>query len=307
MLLNPGRRVAVAEAHDPLCRRVAELLLRHDNVLVTTSSRWPTELVGLAARGARIFATDPDDRGSLEAAFSQANSLLLLSTAANGVWARRRQLEITLDAAARAGVGRVVYAAVADAFDTSPMTVARDCAVVEQVCEAAYLPLTILRVGWPVEWLFPQIALALRCGKWHCSASDTRLPFVAFEDVARTAASVLLADTVTEGNLAITGPRALTLQDVVITVNLVFGSDIEVYQVSEAALADHLEASYLTPLQVRQAKVMDVACRYGLASEPTDAIKSITGHAACGIEEVLLHHRLDILLSTKAMHPYSIT
>lgn len=307
MTLNTGRRVAVAGAHDPLCRRVAELLLRRDNVHVSASSRRPTELVDLAARGARIFAADPDDSGSLEVAFSDATCLLLLSTAADGVWARRRQLETALNAAVRAGVGHVVFAALADAFETSPMTVGRDCTVVARMCEAARLPLTIFRVGWPVEWLFPRIALALQCGEWLTSAPDTRLPLVAREDVARTAASALLANAVTERHLEITGPRTLTPQDIVNTVNLVFGASIEVYKVSEAALTDHLETSYLTTPQVRQAKAMDTAARYEFASEPTDAINLITGRAACGIEEVLLHHRLDILLSTKATHPYAVT
>lgn len=308
MALNPIRRVAIAGAQDPLCRRVAELLLRLDDVHVSASSRRPTEeLVDLAARGARIFAADPDDSGSLKAAFAEATGVLLLATAADGVWARRRRLEAAVNAVVSAGVEHVVFAAVADAFASSPMTVARDCTVVAQMCEAARLPLTVLRVGWPMEWLFPRIALALRCGEWLTSAPYTRLPLIARDDVARAAASVLAAGRVTEGNLELTGPRGLTTQDIVDTVNVVFGASIEVYRVSEAALADHLEASYLTQPQVRQAKAMDAACRYGLARAPTDVVNTITGRTACAIEGVLLHHRLDILLSTKATQPYSVT
>ena len=201
MALSSGHRIAVAGAHDPLCRRVAELLLRRDEVHVSASCRRPTELMELAAPGARIFAAGPDNSGSLEAAFAEATGLLLQSTAADGVWARRRQLEAALTAAVNAGVGNVVFAAVADAFNTFPITVARDCTVVAQVCEVARLALTVLRVGWPVESLFPRIALALQCGEWLTSAPDSRLSLVAREDVARTATSALVANTVTEGNL----------------------------------------------------------------------------------------------------------
>ena len=109
-LLSPC--LLVAGAHDPLGRRVVELLLRRDEAEVIATSRQPVHLVDLAARGARIRGADPDDAASLDAAFTGAHRLLLLPGAADGSWSRRRQLQAMIDAAARARMGEVVRKAV---------------------------------------------------------------------------------------------------------------------------------------------------------------------------------------------------
>lgn len=129
-LLSPC--LLVAGAHDPLGRRVVELLLRRDEAEVIATSRQPVHLVDLAARGARIRGADPDDAASLDAAFTGAHRLLLLPGAADGSWSRRRQLQAMIDAAARVGVRTVVYAAQIEVFDPSLMTVARECETVAQ-------------------------------------------------------------------------------------------------------------------------------------------------------------------------------
>ena len=136
-LLSPC--LLVAGAHDPLGRRVVELLLRRDEAEVIATSRQPVHLVDLAARGARIRGADPDDAASLDAAFTGAHRLLLLPGAADGSWSRRRQLQAMIDAAARVGVRTVVYAAQIEVFDPSLMTVARECETVAQACEARNL------------------------------------------------------------------------------------------------------------------------------------------------------------------------
>lgn len=55
-LLSPC--LLVASAHDPLGRRVVELLLRRDEAEVIATSRQPVHLVDLAARVARIRGAD---------------------------------------------------------------------------------------------------------------------------------------------------------------------------------------------------------------------------------------------------------
>ncbi|RCH30757.1 hypothetical protein CSC43_0037 [Pseudomonas aeruginosa] len=50
---------------------------------------------------------------------------------------------------------------------------------------------------------------------------------MAGEDVARTAAAVLRADPVPPGELAITGPQALTAEALVNSINIIFGASID--------------------------------------------------------------------------------
>jgi len=295
-LLSPC--LLVAGAHDPLGRRVVELLLRRDEAEVIATSRQPVHLVDLAARGARIRGADPDDAASLDAAFTGAHRLLLLPGAADGSWSRRRQLQAMIDAAARVGVRTVVYAAQIEVFDPSLMTVARECETVAQACEARNLALSVLRVSWPMERLFPRIILALRCGKWFSSAPQGRLPYVAGEDVARTAAAVLRADPVPPGELAITGPQALTAEALVNSINIIFGASIDLVPVSEEALALHLQVSGFPKSTVREALIIEEVSKRGLAPFSDGVIEQMTGQPPRSIEAVLVEHRLDLLLPT---------
>ncbi|MEW3673764.1 hypothetical protein QOZ77_31635, partial [Pseudomonas aeruginosa] len=108
-----------------------------------------------------------------------------------------------------------------------------------------------------MERLFPRIILALRCGKWFSSAPQGRLPYVAGEDVARTAAAVLRADPVPPGELAITGPQALTAEALVNSINIIFGASIDLVPVSEEALALHLQVSGFPKSTVREALIIE--------------------------------------------------
>ncbi|VFR54305.1 NADPH:quinone oxidoreductase 2  len=275
-----------------------ELLLRHDHVEVIATGRQPAQLVDLAARGARIRDADPDDAASLDAAFTGAHRLLLLPGAADGLWSRRRQLPAMVDAAARVGVRTVVYTAQVDAFDPSLMAVERECEVVAKACAAHDLALTILHVGWPVERLFARIAMALRRGKWWTSAPQGQLPYVASEDVARTVAAVLRADSRLPDQLAITGPRTVTAEALVHSINTIFGASVDAVPVSSDTLAEHLQASGFSKAALREAMVMDAVSQRGPAQLPSEAVEQMTGQPPRSVEAVLAEHRLDLLLSS---------
>ncbi|MCB2627809.1 hypothetical protein KQ753_15775, partial [Listeria monocytogenes] len=77
-------------------------------------------------------------------------------------------------------------------------------------------------------------------------------PYVAGEDVARTAAAVLRAAPVPPGELAITGPQALTAEALGNISNIIFGASIDLVPVSEEALALHLQVSGFPKSTVRE-------------------------------------------------------
>ena len=126
----------------------------------------------------------------------------------------------------------------------------------------------------------------------------TRLPYVAGEDVARTAAAVLRADPVPPGELAITGPQALTAEALVNSINIIFGASIDLVPVSEEALALHLQVSGFPKSTVREALIIEEVSKRGLAPFSDGVIEQMTGQPPRSIEAVLVEHRLDLLLST---------
>lgn len=169
-----------------------------------------------------------------------------------------------------------------------------------RVCEARSIPLSILRVGWHIERLFPRITLALRCGKWLSSAPQGHLPYIASEDVARTVAAVLSWEGPNVDQLDITGPMASTPEALVRSINAIFGSAVELVSVTDDALAVHLQESGFTTPAVREVLVMEEMAKREPSLLPGNAVQQITGRLPRGIEAVLAENRLDLLLSSRA-------
>lgn len=298
MTKHSSRYLLVAGAEGEIGRRVVELLSRHDALRVTATARNSADIVDLAARGVRIRAADPDDAASLDAAFPGAQRLLLVSTAADGLWGRHRQLKALVAAASRAGVQSVVYMAQVDMFDPSPTLLERDCSVVETACNSHGLSSSVLRMAWPIEELFPRIALALRYGKWLSTALQGRLPYVSVEDAASTVVAVLMREEMLPHHLNITGSRALTPEMLIDCINVIFGAQVELVPASDEVLALHLQASGFSKSATMEALAMDALSRLEVAQYPSDAVRQVTGKSPLSIEAVLAKHRLDLLLSS---------
>src|SRR5216117_2887515 len=101
--------IVVTGAGGKLGRLVADELMKHRKASdVTLGSRDLAKIADLAARGVRTVRADFDDPASLDAAFAGAQTVLIISgDAPNDV--RIRQHRAAIDAAKKAGVGRIVY------------------------------------------------------------------------------------------------------------------------------------------------------------------------------------------------------
>lgn len=196
-----------------------------------------------ADRGVAVRRGDFADPDSLPAAFDGADQLLLVSSSdptADAVALHRA----AIDAAVRAGVGRILYTSHQGAGPDSPFGPARDHAATERLLEQSGLPWTSLRNGFYAH------TLGWLAGRWQQTGAvtvpaDGPVSWTAREDEAEAAAVIIAAHATGErrfdGPITLTAEAAPTFADIAGIASELTGRTIERVVVDpERWLADQI-------------------------------------------------------------------
>ena len=194
-----------------------------------------------------------------------------------------------IDAAARAGVGHLVYTSFLGAAPAATFTLARDHWATEEHLRAVLashgLRHTILRDNLYADALPFMVGAD---GVIRGPAGQGRLAAVARDDVADVAAAVLLAPAGHAGRTyQLTGPQALTLGEVAATITEVTGRAVSyVDETVEEAYASR--ASYHAPdWQVDAWVSTYTAIAAGEMSLVSTDVQAVTGHPATSLATLL--------------------
>ncbi len=186
-----------------------------------------------AERGVQVRQGDYADAGALPAAFAGADQLLLVSSndpAADAVGLHRT----AIDAAVRAGVGRILYTSHQGAAPDTPFRPGRDHAATEALLAESGLPWTALRNGFyahSLDWLL---------GPWRETGviavpADGPVSWTAREDEAEAAAIILASDGTHNGPTTLTARAAPTFADLAVIASEIVGRTIAVRVLGEDA------------------------------------------------------------------------
>jgi uncharacterized protein YbjT (DUF2867 family) len=161
---------------------------------VRAFTRRPTSAAALRDLGARVFAGDFNNAGSLAAAAAGADAMYLMSTPYEaGPGAEVRQACTAIDAAAAVGVGHLIYASIASADQNTGVGHIESKYRIEQYLRDSGLRHTIIRLTAFFEALIqPWTLPALRSGTFSQPLSaDVPMAYVALADIATFAALVI--------------------------------------------------------------------------------------------------------------------
>jgi len=183
---------AITGASGQLGRLVIEELVTYvEAEKLVAVVRNPAKVADLAQSGVEVRGADYNDQAALTTAFAGVEKLLLISSSEVGQ--RVAQHRKVIEAAKQAGVKLIAYTSLLHATD-SPLALAAEHIVTEQLLADSGIPFVLLRNGWYTENYLASLPPALEHGVFIGSAGDGKISAAPRADYAAAAAKVLTLD-----------------------------------------------------------------------------------------------------------------
>ena len=289
-----SRDLLVTGASGKLGQRVLEHLLTSQRLAparIAAGTRHPQQLAALAARGVEVRRLDFEDPASFPGAMSGIARMLLISTDAIDRPGRRlAQHQAAVAAARAAGVKHIVYTSMPKPEETLVLF-APDHRGTEQALADSGLGYTVLRMNWYMDNLLPTLSTALASGKWFTSTGSGRVGYVAREDCARTAAAALAAAGTGKERLDVTGPAAVSVEDIAAQVRARTGKPLAVVAMNEADYQQHLAGAKLPPPIVALVMSIEASIRAGKLDVVANTVERLTGSKPQALKDFLSEHQ----------------
>ncbi|XYH93732.1 SDR family oxidoreductase [Sorangium sp. So ce1128] len=282
------RTLLVTGASGRLGRRAVELLLESGAGRVIAATRTPDRAGDLAARGAEVRRANFDEPDALAAAFAGVDRVLMVSTDAVTEPGRRlRQQRNAVDAAAQAGVKHVVYTSFTRPEPGSPISYAADHYGTEQALAASGLGFTALRYNFYAEAVLRRVPAMLKEGKLVVMAGAGGVAYIAREDCARVAAVVMASAEPPRGAVEISGPEAITGEELARLTSEITGTAVRCVALSEEALLEELVASGTPRSRAASRVSSEAAAAGGYLGFTTNAVEELTGRPPVRLRDFL--------------------
>jgi len=267
--------IALTGANGQLGRLVIDHLKKAGASGIRALVRSPDKAQDLAGPAVSVVEADYDKPGTLAAALSGVDRLLLISGSEIGQ--RTRQHKAVIDAAKEAGVSFIAYTSILNA-DTSPMILAREHRETEAALKASGIAHALLRNGWYLENYIGTVAAALEHGAVVGSSGSGRIAAASRSDYAKAAAAVLTASDLPSRTYELAGSTAFTLADMAAEISARAGRDIPFNNLPADVYAGILVQAGLPQGFAEILADSDTAAAGGaLYSESTD-LEKLIGH-----------------------------
>lgn len=231
-------------------------------------------LAPLAARGVQTAVIDFGKPETLDAAFAGADALLLVS--GSEVGQRIPQHRNAIDAAVRAGVGRIVYTSAPHADDTD-LVLAPEHAETEKLLAASGLPVTVLRNNWYTENYTGQLDVASATGELVGSAATGRVASASRKDYAEAAAVVLTTDGHDGAVYELAGDVAWTFDDLAAAIGELLGRPVAYRSVTPEEHGAALREAGLDEGTAGFVVALDGNIRDGALADATGTLSELIG------------------------------
>ncbi len=292
--VRPARILGITGASGALGRLVAERLVGDPLVgEVVLTTRRPDALADLATDSVVIREADFDHPDALAGAFAGIDRLLLIS-ASNMVGDRVAQHGAAIDAARAAGVSHVVFTSMPRVEDPDHPVgrPAREYYGTERLLQDSGLAWTILRNGPYTELnLIERLADGIVDGRLVNNIGGGGMGFASRADCAAAAHSVLTGDGHEGRTYTITGPAAVTYDDVAAQITQVLGRPVSYVPIDDDAMADLLREVGVEGEMVQARVGLGIAIREGYFADLSPDLESLTGVRGLSVIDVLREHR----------------
>lgn len=238
---------------------------------VVAAARTPEKVADL---GVEVREADYDRPETLDKAFAGADTVLLIS--ANEPGKRIPQHAAAVDAAKRAGAGRIVYTS-APYADTTDLVLAPEHKATEELIRDTGLPFTFLRNGWYHENYEDTIARAATTGEVVGSAGAGRVASASRADFAAAAVAVLTGGGHENKVYELTGDTAWTFPEFAAEIAAVAGRPVSYRDLSPAEHQAYLEAAGTPPEVAAFVVALDQNIAAGTIAHTPGTLRQLIG------------------------------
>jgi NAD(P)H dehydrogenase (quinone) len=277
--------IVITGASGQLGRLVIDGLLRSVPASgLAAAVRSPEKVDDLAKKGVRVRPADYNRPDTLDAAFSGADKVLLISSSEVGQ--RAPQHANVIAAAKKAGVGLLAYTSILHA-DTTPLALGSEHQQTEAMLAESGVPYVLLRNGWYTENYAAGIPVALQHGAVLGCAADGRISSAARADYAAAAAAVLLADDQAGKVYELAGDNAYTLAEFAAEIARQTGKAVVYQDMPEAEYANVLKGAGFPDGMAQLLAQSDTGASKGGLFDDSKTLSRLIGRPTTPMPEVV--------------------
>jgi uncharacterized protein YbjT (DUF2867 family) len=236
-----------------------------------------------------VVRGDLSDRESLRSALDRADRLFLLCGPTEQEVMLNRN---AIDVAKEAGLTLLVRSSILGSDPASPSTFIRDHGACDAYLRESGVPYAIIRPHMFMqnipESTIPSIDAQ---GNFYANAGDARISMVDTRDVAAVAAVLLTQSGKEGGAYDVTGPEALSYEDVASKLSHIMGRTITYVDVGDEAVAGALSGfglgAWLVGALVELFGDYRRSGTSGYATRVTDTVERLTGRPPRSLDQLL--------------------
>jgi uncharacterized protein YbjT (DUF2867 family) len=261
--------------------------LRTRGVAVRAFVRDPEKARQLFADEVELAVGDFADGATVTRALDGVEAMLL-SCADDP---RRVEWETSaIDAAAKAGVGRIVKLSTIGAGPGAPVAFWDWHGRVEEYLRASRVPALVLQSSFYMSNLLAAAEQVASEGRLYAPAGDARVAMIDPRDVGAAAAAALTGAGEDGQTYVITGPEAITWAEVAAHLSSATERKVEFVDVPDEGARQALVAAGLPEFVGEQLISIFGLLRQGVAEHVTDGVYALTGSGARSFAEFARDH-----------------
>eukprot|EP01105_Mastigella_eilhardi_P014454 TRINITY_DN3294_c0_g2_i1.p1 TRINITY_DN3294_c0_g2~~TRINITY_DN3294_c0_g2_i1.p1 ORF type:complete len:427 (+),score=138.92 TRINITY_DN3294_c0_g2_i1:73-1353(+) len=290
----PMPRILVTGASGNNGNKVAEYLLATKLANVRAGLRDTAKGTGLAALGAELAKLDWDDPATIAPAFENVDRVFLLAPLTLS-WVGIFKAAVA--ACKAANVKYIVEFSAMGASADNNMWLSKEHAECEKVVKESGIAYTILQPSFFADNFvnFAGRTIKENASIFH-AAGDGKASYIATEDIAAVATTLLLNPTAHAGkSLVLTGPAALSGAEVASIIGKIIGKEIKNVDLPAEVLKKNIEQTGM-PEKLAQGLIdLENVKKAGYAAVVTDNVKQVTGKEPMSLEQYILAHKQQLL------------
>ena len=194
-----------------------------------------------------------------------------------------------IDAAAEAGVQRIVKLSALDAKVGSPVAFADAHGRITEHLRASGLRHALVKPAFMMANLFGAIGSVQQADALYLPAGGAKVAMIDPRDVAAVAAALLTDDT-RDGEYTITGPAAVTFDEVAAELTEILGRPIGFVPVPDEAARAQLAEAGMDPWFAGNMVTQFGLLREGTQADAGDLVRTITGSEPHSVGDFLRAH-----------------